>query len=188
MAEYAILSHSTKGLSLKTISHVIMSTYDHLVNAMNCVGAVLLGLLMLLIVADVGGRAFFNSPIAGTPELAKICLVSILYLGITKTLKAGRHVRGTILVDRLPARYAVSLDILANLCGFVLFALLAYSSWHLTWSAWEIGEYEGEGSLRVPTSPLRTLVLFSSILMSIQFALNIGQDFVRLHSLTKRAL
>jgi TRAP-type C4-dicarboxylate transport system permease small subunit len=176
-----------KGVSLKMRLQLIISAYDHLVSAMNWAGAILLGLLMILIVADVGGRAFFNSPIAGTPELAKICLVSILYLGIAKTLKAGRHVRGTILADRLPTGYAVSLDILANVCGFVLFTLLVYSSWHLTWSAWEIGEYEGEGSLRVPTYPLRTLVLFSSILMSIQFALNIGQDFVRLHSLTKRA-
>ena len=171
---------------METILRIIMSRYDHLVSAMNWVAAALLGLLMTLIVADVGGRAFFNSPIAGTPEIAKISLVSILFLGITKTLKAGRHVRGTVLADRLSPKYAAGLDILAGVCGFILFTLLCYSSWHLTWTAWEIGEYEGEGALRVPTSPLRTLVLLGSILMSIQFALNIGQGFVRLRNLTKR--
>lgn len=163
-----------------------MSGYDHLVTAMNWAAAALLGLLMALIVSDVGGRAFFNSPITGTPELAKISLVSILFLGLTKTLKAGRHVRGTILADRLSPKYSAVLDILAGVCGLILFSLLCYSSWHLTWTAWEIGEYEGEGALRVPTSPLRTLVLLGSMLMSIQFALNLGQGFVRLRNLAKR--
>jgi len=171
---------------VKTILQSIIAGYDHLVSAMNWVGAGLLGLLMMLIVADVGGRAFFNSPIAGTPELAKVSLVSILFLGITKTLKAGRHVRGTVLSGRLSLKYVAGLDILVGVCGLILFALLCYSSWHLTWAAWEIGEYEGEGALRVPTCPLRTLVLFGSFLMSIQFALNIGQAFARLSNLIKR--
>jgi TRAP-type C4-dicarboxylate transport system permease small subunit len=153
---------------------------------MHWAAATLLGLLMMLIVSDVGGRAFFNSPIAGTPELAKISLVSILFLGITKTLKAGRHVRGTVLAERLSPKYSAGLDILVSICGFILFTLLCYSSWHLTWTAWEIGEYEGEGALRVPTSPLRTLVLLGSMLMSIQFALNLGQGLVRLRNLLKR--
>jgi TRAP-type C4-dicarboxylate transport system permease small subunit len=140
---------------------------------------------MLLIVGDVGGRYFFNSPISGTPELAKISIVAILFLGITKTLKLGRHVRGTALADRLPPEYAEGLEILANGFGLILFALLCYSSWHLTWDAWEIGEYEGEGALRVPTYPLRTLILFSSILMSTQFAVNIGKSFIRIRKLAK---
>jgi TRAP-type C4-dicarboxylate transport system permease small subunit len=171
---------------LKPILGLLISSYDRLVTVMNWAGAVLICLLMMLIIGDVGGRTFFNSPIAGTPELAKISIVGILYLGITKTLKVGRHVRGTMLADRLPANYAAGLDILANVCGFILFALLCYSSWHLTWIAWRIGEYEGEGALRVPTYPLRTLILFTSIFMSIQFALNIGQSIVRLSNRAKR--
>lgn len=163
-----------------------MSGYEHLVTAMHWASAVLICLLMMLIVGDIGGRAFFNSPIAGTPELAKISLVAILFLGITKTLKMGRHVRGTVIADRISPKYAVALDILANGCGLILFVLLCYSSWHLTWAAWEIGEYEGEGALRVPTSPLRTLILLSGILMSIQFALNIGQSLVHLRNLPRR--
>jgi TRAP-type C4-dicarboxylate transport system permease small subunit len=171
---------------LKTIPRLIVSGYDHLVSAMHWAAAALLGLLMMLIVSDVGGRALFNSPIAGTPELAKISLVSILFLGITKTLKAGRHVRGTVLAERLSPKYSAGLDILVSICGFILFTLLCYSSWHLTWTAWEIGEYEGEGALRVPTSPLRTLVLLGSMLMSIQFALNLRQGLLRLRNLLKR--
>ena len=180
------VSRSKKETLMKRIARFVISSYGCMVTGMQWAGAVTICFLMILIIGDVGGRYFFNSPISGTPELAKISIVTILFLGITKTLKLGRHVRGTALADRLSPEYAAGLDILANVCGLILFALLCYSSWHLTWEAWEIGEYEGEGSLRVPTYPLRTLILFSSILMSIQFAVNIGESFTRLLKLARR--
>jgi len=163
-----------------------MSSYERLITAMHWASAVLILLLMMVIVGDIGGRFFFNSPLAGTPELAKISIVAILFLGLTKTLKMGRHIRGSALAARLSPKYVQIIDIMANVFGFILFALLCYSSWHLTWGAWEIGEFEGEGALRVPVAPLRTLILISSILMSIQFALNIGNNFKQLRSLARR--
>ena len=58
----------------------------------------------------------------------------------------------------------------------ILFVLLCYSSWHLTMQAWEVLEYEGEGALRVPTYPVRTIILFCSGLMVIQYGMNLIKD------------
>ena len=36
--------------------------------------------------------------------------------------------------------------------------------------AWEIGEYEGEGALRVPTAPIRTILVLGAALTMILYA------------------
>ena len=36
-------------------------------------------------------------------------------------------------------------------------------------TAWAVGEYEGEGALRVPTAPIRTIIMFGSVIMILQF-------------------
>ena len=36
-------------------------------------------------------------------------------------------------------------------------------------TAWEIGEFEGEAPVRVPTYPIRSIVLIGAFLTSVQF-------------------
>jgi TRAP-type mannitol/chloroaromatic compound transport system permease small subunit len=86
----------------------------------------------------------------------------------------------------MSSRNAAVLDVFAYSCGFILFVLLAYSSWPLVWEAWEIKEYEGEGSFHVPTFPVRALILFASVLMSIQFARNIVETVVNKLNLLRK--
>jgi TRAP-type mannitol/chloroaromatic compound transport system permease small subunit len=50
-----------------------------------------------------------------------------------------------------------------------MFALIVYSGWDTMIESWRIGEFEGEEPVRVPTSPVRTLVLIGSALTAIQF-------------------
>jgi TRAP-type C4-dicarboxylate transport system permease small subunit len=131
---------------------------------------------MLIIVVDVAGRTFFNRPLTGAPELVKVSLVALVFLEITHTLREGRHVRSTIILGRVSPRVRSILLILADLSGMVLFILLCYSSWHLTVQAWEVLEYEGEGALRVPTYPVRTIILFCSGLMVVQYCMDLIKD------------
>ncbi|MEJ2719453.1 MAG: TRAP transporter small permease, partial [Deltaproteobacteria bacterium] len=128
-------------------------------------------LLTIAIVTDVVGRSIFNRPLTGTPELVKVSLVAIVFLEITHTLREGRHVRSTILLSKVSPGAMLVLEGLANLLGLVLFALLCYSSWPLTVAAWRCLEYEGEGSLCVPTYPVRTIILVTSALMVIQYGI-----------------
>ena len=135
---------------------------------------------MLIIVADVAGRVFFNHPLTGAPEMVKVSLVALVFLEITYTLRKGRHVRSTILLGRASPRVRSLLLILADFIGMILFILLCYSSWHLTVQSWQVLEYEGEGALKVPTYPVRTIILVCSGLMVIQYCLNLIKDFKNL--------
>lgn len=151
----------------------ITKAYENLITWLHIIGSGVVFLLMLVIVSDVIGRSVFNHPVTGTPELAKVGLVGVLFLGLAKTLRMGKHIRATLLVNRTSPVVAAGLDVLANLLGLFVFILLLYSSWGLTVEAWEVGEFEGAGALRVPTYPLRTLILVCSLLTTIQFTVNV---------------
>ena len=77
--------------------------------------------------------------------------------------------RSTILLDRMPPATRRVIEIVSCILGVITFALIVYSGWDTMLEAWRIGEFEGEEPVRVPTSPIRTLVLIGAALTAIQF-------------------
>ena len=138
---------------------------------LNIVGAIWVVLLMLLVTVDVIGRAFFNAPLFGVPEIVKISVVGLVWCQMAHTLKIDAHLRSTTLVERLPPRVRAAIESIFFLVGAVTFALIVYSGWDNMIEAWRIGEFEGEEPVRVPTYPIRSLVLLGAALTAIQFAL-----------------
>jgi len=62
-------------------------------------------------------------------------------------------------------------NLLAYALGALVFGLLVFSGWNTMILAWEMGEFEGEEPVRVPTYPLRSIVLLGAGLTSLQFLL-----------------
>ena len=81
----------------------------------------------------------------------------------------GAHIRSGVILERVSARKAAVLNILSAVMGVGVFAINFYAGWDLTVVAWAVGEYEGEGALRVPTAPIRTIIQIGSAIMIIQF-------------------
>ncbi len=125
--------------------------------------------MIMFVVLDVGGRVLFNFPLTGVPEIIKISNPMIAFMQITYVLYAGRHIRTDILLDRMSKRGNAWVNIVNAVMGAFIFGLNFYSGWGLTVTAFEIWEYEGEGALRVPTAPIRLIILIGSVLMMIQF-------------------
>lgn len=151
--------------------------------ALNMAGAVWVILIMFLITADVGGRAFFNAPLAGVPEIVKISVVGLVWCMMAHTLKIDAHLRSTILLDRMPPRVKRAVEVLACVLGAIMFALIVYSGWDQMIDAWRIGEFEGEDPVRVPTYPVRSLVVLGAALTALQFLVRMvehvrGRPFV----------
>jgi len=137
--------------------------------SLNVIGSIWVFLMMLLITADVVGRAFFNNPLFGVPELVKVSLVGLIWCQMAHTLKIGAHLRSTILLDRMTPLARRLVEILACVMGAIIFALIVYSGWDSMIEGWRIGEFEGEEPVRVPTSPVRTLLLIGAALTAMQF-------------------
>ena len=112
-----------------------------------------------LIFADVVGRVAFNSPVPGTKELIQNSVVAITFLQIPLAIYSGSMLRTSIFADALPAFGRKLLRTFCSLLGLALFLGLIWSTWPSFWDAYRIGEYEGEGALRVPTWPVRGTVL-----------------------------
>lgn len=142
-----------------------------LMTVLNAAGTAWIGVITLLIISDILGRVLFNSPIIGVPEIVKVSVVAIVWLQMSHTLKIGGHIRSDAILGRLPPRGRAFIDLIASLLGAFVFGLLVYAGWHNMVEAWSIGEFEGELPVRVPTYPVRTIVLLGAALTSFQFVL-----------------
>lgn len=138
---------------------------------LNAVGTAWIAIITVLISCDILGRVLFNSPIFGVPEFVKVSVVGIVWLQMSHTLRIGGHIRTDVFLDRLPPRGRASIDLLASVLGAFVFGLLVYAGWDNMIEAWKIGEFEGEHPARIPTYPIRSIVLLGAALTSFQFIL-----------------
>ncbi|RMD89104.1 MAG: TRAP transporter small permease [Alphaproteobacteria bacterium] len=119
-------------------------------------------LLAVLIFIDVIGRSAFNAPLTGTSEIIKNSVVSITFLQLPLAIYRGGMIRATVIFGAVPRFWRKVLRGLSGLLGVAFFAGVAWISWQPALEAFAIGEYEGEGALRVPTWPVRFLVVAMS--------------------------
>lgn len=119
--------------------------------------------LAFLIFGDVVGRGMFNSPIPGTKEILQNSVVSITFLQLPLAIYSGSMLRTSIFADAVPSPVRKLLRTFGALLGLLFFIGLLWSTWPSFWDAYRIGEYEGEGALRVPTWPVRGTVLVMSV-------------------------
>ncbi len=126
-------------------------------------------LLALLIIADVLGRTLFLHPIAGTKEILQNSVIAVTFLQLPLAVYSGSMLRTTILLDTLSPRGARVLRVFAWLLGAALFAAVAYASVPPALAAIRLGEYEGEGAMRIYTWPVRCLLVATSVFAAVAY-------------------
>ena len=146
---------------------LIRRTYKGLLVALNYVSVILIFLMSLLVFADVMGRYLFNHPIAGTTEIVKCTIIAIVFLGIAYTLNQKRHIRTTILLDRMPPIFRLILELIASLLCLSVFSILIVFAWQAAWEAFLVREFDGV-QLKVPVYPSRFIIVLGSGLLIIQ--------------------
>lgn len=147
---------------------------------LNAIGTVWVAAITVLICADILGRLLFQYPLVGVPEIVKVSIVAIVWLQIPHTLKTGGHLRSDVVLRFLSARTRAALDVFAFVLGAIIFGLLVYSGWDTMIQAWQMGEFEGELPVRVPTYPLRSIVLLGAALAALQYLLMAAEAVRRL--------
>jgi TRAP-type C4-dicarboxylate transport system permease small subunit len=88
----------------------------------------------------------------------------------------GKHIRADYVLGMLPRAGATLLDFLAHTLGLGVFAVIAYASWPNTVRAWRMGEWEGEGAIRLPVYPMRTILLVGSAVLALAFLVRAVRD------------
>ena len=159
----------------KVLSYLTAIFY-RVIDVLNAIGTAWVAAMMILICGDIFGRALFNSPIIGVPEIVRVSVVGIVWLQMAYTLKIGAHLRSNILLDRMSIKWQHIVEIIGCILGVLVFSLAAYTSWDVMIEGWRIKEFEGELPVRVPVYPIRTIVLIGTFLTMIQFVIILGQN------------
>lgn len=133
--------------------------------------------LAFIIIIDVIGRYLFASPLPGTTEIVKNSIVTITFLQIPLAVFRGDMIRTTILYDRFGSHGQKYLQALAYVCGFAFFLAISWSSIDPAIEAFGVREYEGEGALRVPTYPVRMLIVVNSLFVAYIYAAMLVSDW-----------
>jgi TRAP-type C4-dicarboxylate transport system permease small subunit len=156
------------------------SWFGRLVDGLNAAGSVLIGLIMLLMCADVLLRDLANRPIDGVAELVATSIVVIVFLQLPSTLRHGRMARADLFLDPFMVRRPRAgrrLRALFSLAGVFACGVIAYASWKPLLRAWTDSEFLGvEGIFTFPTWPMRVVVLTGAGLAAVQYLLLVIED------------
>ncbi len=144
---------------------------DLIARSLLAFSALLAFLLSFLVVADVIGRVVFNHPVKGTPEIVSMSIVIICFLQASYAIRSGGMLRVDAVINWLPVNARLVFAIFGCVLGALFFAVILYGGIDPLLHAWNSGEYEGEGALRVPTWPARGAVLLGCALAMFDYIL-----------------
>jgi len=134
-------------------------------------------ILALIILIDVFGRILFLSPLPGTKEILQNSVIIITFLQLPLAIYSGSMLRTTLVVDALPLILQKLMRTICYLLGFALFAAIAWATIPEVFNAFRLNEYEGEGSLRIYTWPIRALIAATAIFGAFAYASMIVADW-----------
>ncbi len=150
-------------------------SYGLLISVMNSIGTAWVFVLLVIINLDIGGRALFNHPLRGVPEIVALSIVACVFLQIAHTLKVGRLTRSDIVLNWMQTRYPNLrrfLEGLYFLVGAFLMAVLFRSSIPMFFRTWRIDEYVGaQGDFMAPVWPVKLIILIGCAAATLQFLL-----------------
>lgn len=124
--------------------------------------------LMLLTSADVIGRGVFNKPLPGTTEISSLFLVVFILSGLAYTHQLRGHVRVTMLLERLPSKWALVVNALTILMSMLILFAVAWQGWVLAWEQNTVTDM-----MRIPQRPFRILVSVAALAFFLEMLLDL---------------
>ncbi len=80
--------------------------------------------IMLVVVANVIFRRFFNSPIYGSTEIVCYCSLAAAALGLAQTEWLDGNVRMTLILEKTGVKFGTFLNLIVNIVGTVGFIIV----------------------------------------------------------------
>src|SRR5215216_3314940 len=151
----------------------LLDGIDQLSRLDGWLGAGCLVTLTGLMLAEVAVRALSNvfpwvpADIPVAWEYSSYLMASSFTFGAAMTLRAGGHIRVTLLLARLSPRGRRLLEILAALAGVLLSGFLAYSMVLFSWSSYSRGatSISSDTPVWIP----QAVITFGFVLLALQF-------------------
>jgi TRAP-type C4-dicarboxylate transport system permease small subunit len=148
------------------------ATLSPVEKAFNTVAGVLLVGMMLLVVADVGGRYVLQRPVQGTLEITEFAMAAMVFFTIARTQAIKAHIRVELLVGVISRRSSLLLELICYACGFGVFALMTWQGWMSFLDSWGIRE-QTDGFIPFPIYPAKLTVPIGCFLLCLRFLADI---------------
>jgi tripartite ATP-independent transporter DctM subunit len=125
---------------------------------------------MLIITADVFLRNIFNAPIFGSYETVEFILLSLIFLNMAYTQTLNEHLRIDVIIKKISKENKALVETLTYLICFMIFAMIAGSSFMEGMRSQSGGETSA--LLEIPVSPFYWVVTYGSVLLVLAYLVN----------------
>jgi len=135
-----------------------------------------LALLLLIVLHEVVVRYVFNSPTLYSVELSEYLLVLVVFLSIGWVLREDRHVAVTFIVDRLPKKMRLGVNVLTSLVTMAFLWVLVWKGGKTAITAFT-GGYHSSSLLNFPMWVPYALIPLGALILGLQYIVKILQLF-----------
>ena len=120
-------------------------------------GISMIGVLLMVMLTILSRFFGFSAP--GTDAYAGYAMAGAGFMALASTLKAGEHIRVTLILGMLKGKAHKALEVAALLVATVLAGFLAFYASHLAWQSWEIDDI----SVGIDATPLWIPQIFMAV-------------------------
>lgn len=139
---------------------------------MAIIAAILLGIMMLLITADVFCRYFFKTTISGVWELVGLLLTFCSTWGMAYCQREKGHINVQVIMGLLPKRTQNIISSIAYMVGCVAFSIISWRSILLTQKYLLNSRYHTD-ILNIPLFPFTLAIALSAALTVLALFLEV---------------
>ncbi len=152
------------------------------VDGLAVLGTALIGVLMIVICADIVARNTMGASLPLVSELGALLLVMIVCLQLPTTIRADRLARTEVffvVFRQGRPRAGAALSSVFNLVGAAVLGTIAWASWSILQKDYGSAEFIGvPGIATLPTWPFRALIFVGITVASIQFIVGAVSEFL----------
>lgn len=153
--------------TFRKLSHFVEKMTTIINTITHSASGVILFFLMFLTVADVIGRAFFNSPITGTVDITKVSIAIVVFFSLGYTQLKGEHLE----IDFITSKFSKKAEnIFLAILNFIMFIVISLLTWQMFiyGSNTSSSEYSGDFQL-VPLNVIIILVAFGALAFALSY-------------------
>lgn len=148
-------------------------------------GCIVGALMMLQITASAAGRAFFNSPIDGSTEIASAYyMVAMTYLPLAWVTSRDEHIVVDLFTAGLGSRNKARLDVLVTLITLLYLGLFTWQTTIAAMQQMQSGEAWESGAGFLTVWPSRWQLPLAGLIASSYLALRFARGVLRVASRT----
>jgi TRAP-type C4-dicarboxylate transport system permease small subunit len=160
-----------------TTEGALVRVWHRLVEAFAALGTVLIGVLMLIICADIVARNAMGASLPLVSEAGALLVVTLVALQLGATVRAGRLARTEVVIVPLEQKFPSVGSVLNgfyDLVGAFVLGAIAWASIRVVEKDLAAAEFIGvPGLATLPTWPFRVLILAGFTVAAIEFVVRI---------------